>query len=559
MTDTLAAQAVLRAEPDAYDMAKAQLMGRQAAGYGFLRAAVQAREGRPIHGFTPSRTSADRFADIVRGIDPTATADWVHSDHLHRFAELGMLYIADATVAKHARLRLRVGPAAFSICGVTHTTASIDSMDQITGALREAVMPWDALICTSSAVVETVRRVQEAEAEHLRWRFGEHVRPQGPQLPLIPLGVHCDDFAFAQPARTAARAALGLADDEVAGLFVGRLAFHAKAHPMPILRGFQLAAEQTGQRMAVIFCGWFAHGGVEAAYRTGAEQFAPDVRVIFVDGRNATSRDQAWAAADLFASPSDSIQETFGLTPIEAMAAGLPVVASDWDGYKDTVRDGVDGFRVRTWAPGAGMGQALARAYETGAANYDQYCWLAGASTAVDISGYARAIATLAANPDLRRRMGEVGRRRTRELFDWPVVYRQYQELWADLNARRAAAVADPATAQWLKAAPKASAARLDPFYAFGHYPTAVIGSTTRLAATPGATTGDVRALLAHPLFGSLAPPLDLYERLFIRVADGDITVGDAARHLSVGLPTLARCAATLVKAGVVGIAETSA
>ncbi len=30
----------------------------------------------------------------------------------------------------------------------------------------------------------------------------------------------------------------------------------------------------------------------------------------------------------------------------EAMAAGLPVVVSDWDGYKDTVRDGVDGFRI---------------------------------------------------------------------------------------------------------------------------------------------------------------------------------------------------------------------
>ena len=28
------------------------------------------------------------------------------------------------------------------------------------------------------------------------------------------------------------------------------------------------------------------------------------------------------------------------------MAAGLPVVVSDWDGYRDTVRDGVDGFRI---------------------------------------------------------------------------------------------------------------------------------------------------------------------------------------------------------------------
>ena len=34
--------------------------------------------------------------------------------------------------------------------------------------------------------------------------------------------------------------------------------------------------------------------------------------------------------------------------PVEAMASGLPVIVSDWDGYKETVRDGVDGFRIPT-------------------------------------------------------------------------------------------------------------------------------------------------------------------------------------------------------------------
>ncbi len=41
-----------------------------------------------------------------------------------------------------------------------------------------------------------------------------------------------------------------------------------------------------------------------------------------------------WQAADIFTSLSDNIQETFGLTPIEAMAAGLPSVVTDWDGYQ---------------------------------------------------------------------------------------------------------------------------------------------------------------------------------------------------------------------------------
>ncbi len=43
----------------------------------------------------------------------------------------------------------------------------------------------------------------------------------------------------------------------------------------------------------------------------------------------------------------DNIQETFGLAPLEGMAAGLPLLVSDWDGMKDTVSPDV-GFRVKT-------------------------------------------------------------------------------------------------------------------------------------------------------------------------------------------------------------------
>ena len=47
----------------------------------------------------------------------------------------------------------------------------------------------------------------------------------------------------------------------------------------------------------------------------------------------------------------DNPQETFGLAVAEAMAAGVPLVVSDWNGYRDLVRDGIDGFRVPTsWA-----------------------------------------------------------------------------------------------------------------------------------------------------------------------------------------------------------------
>ena len=44
-------------------------------------------------------------------------------------------------------------------------------------------------------------------------------------------------------------------------------------------------------------------------------------------------------AANIFISLSDNIQETFGLTVIEAMAAELPCIVSDWNGYKDLIKN----------------------------------------------------------------------------------------------------------------------------------------------------------------------------------------------------------------------------
>ena len=59
---------------------------------------------------------------------------------------------------------------------------------------------------------------------------------------------------------------------------------------------------------------------------------------------------------------SDNMQETFGLTPIEAMAAGLPSVVSDWDGYRDTVQHREHGFRIPTLAPPPALAPAQAPA-----------------------------------------------------------------------------------------------------------------------------------------------------------------------------------------------------
>ncbi len=505
-----APDATILFEPDGYVPDQPRLMGRQAAGNGFLRAAVTGRSGNTLCAYTPHIKSARIFTHMVQAIDQRAETRWIPAHRLDRLEDIGTLYLPDPNVSAQARLRLRQGIAAYSICGITHTTASHAVMDTLADLIYAPVMPWDALICTSHAVLTTVRTVMQAEWEAMRWRFGPISRPLLPKLPIIPLGVHCADFDISPQERNTARKALGIADDTIAALFVGRLSFHAKAHPHAMYRNLQAAAEQTGKSVALIQCGWFLNEAVEQVFKSSAKTYAPDVTAIFTNGKDDKARRQSWAAADIFISLSDNIQETFGLTPVEAMAAGLPVIVSDWDGYRETVRDGEDGFRIATWMPSAGIGENLARAYECGAINYDAYCGIACRAVSVDHRQLAARLVDLIGNPALRQRLGRAGQKRAREVFDWSVIYRRYRGLWAELAEVRQAASRDPAYRGLFERPPAAAPNRLDPFALFGHYATASIEAKTSITHKDGASFAAYEALIQDPLFayaGDFLPP----------------------------------------------------
>lgn len=548
------ANAIIRFEPDGYDIRRPWLMGRQVAGHGFLRAAVLARGEGPVCCYTPLRASAAAFADLVREIDPAAEPRWISPGQVAASQGAGgPLYLADPTLPAFARLRLREGISGYSLCGVTHTTATPQALAGIADLLTEPVAPWDALVCTSTAVAETVRRVHEAHADYLRWRLGSSITLSTVQLPVIPLGVHCADFAFSDGEKAGAREALGIGSDDVVALFVGRLTFSGKAHPFPMYRGLQLAAERAGRRVVLVQCGWAATEGIGEAFTSGAAAFAPGLRTIMLDGREAELRRQAWAAGDLFISISDGVQETFGLTPLEAMAAGLPCVVSDWNGYKDTVRDGVDGFRIPTWAPEAGsVGAEIAALQERDAMNYDEYCWATSSATSVDMGQLVARLANLIEEPELRRRMGSAGRARAREVFDWAHVFRQYQALWSELDARRLAIRDNPEELARAQAAPRAAASRLDPFHAFGHYPTARITLATIVSLAPDATTDAYQARAGHILFsGSKARPANVLP-ILSRLSEGPCATADLTTIAGMGPSATATILGMLAKMDIV-------
>ena len=156
---------------------------------------------------------------------------------------------------------------------------------------------------------------------------------------------------------------------------------------------------------------------------------------------------------------------------LEAMAAGLPVVVSDWNGYKDTVRDGVDGFRIPTVMPQAGLGGDLAVRHGLEIDTYDMYCGHTCSLVAVNVQATAAAFEKLFNSPELRRQMGEAGRQRAQAIYDWKPIIGQYEALWAKQTELRLAAKAESDKSD-IKPLAHPWPARMDPFHAFASYPT---------------------------------------------------------------------------------------
>jgi glycosyltransferase involved in cell wall biosynthesis len=495
------ANAAFRFHPSAIKGEGGKLMGMHAANEGFVHAFARHAEVDRFYCVIDEKVHGDAFAQVVRSHRNDATVHAIDRRNTAGLAEPGCGFWMDPQIAALAWRRRAIDPRAFSICGLTHTISSDGVMRALGDLMLAPMEPWDALVCTSDAVRKAVETQFDALADYLRDRF-DAKRNAKPRLEVIPLGVDCDRLAPNPASRASWRTKLGIADDDVAALFVGRLSFHAKANPYPMYVALERAARSTGKRLHLIQAGWFANQVIEAAFRDGAHEHAPSVVAHFLDGRAEDVRRAIWSAGDLFVSLVDNVQETFGLAPVEAMAAGLPAVVSDWNGYKDTVRDGIDGFRVPTAMAPAGAGEALAARLLAGIDSYDRFIGAASQAIAVDIDAAAQALERLIADATLRKRLAAAARERAQGVFDWRQVVRRYQALWSELARERRAGTQAPtqrrsAVNPWL----------MDPFRMFQNYASAPIADGHRLSLAPDAGHR-LRAMLRSGLAAHCAETL---------------------------------------------------
>jgi glycosyltransferase involved in cell wall biosynthesis len=149
--------------------------------------------------------------------------------------------------------------------------------------------------------------------------------------------------------RARTRAALGLGDDHQVVLHVGRQEF-AKGQRHLLEAAARLVAERS--LLVVLMAGRPGHATAEL--RATWERLGLGDRVRFLGHRDDVP--DLYAAADVFAFPS--LWEGLGGSLIEAMALGLPIVASDIPAIREVVEDGRNALLAAP-ADSAALAQAL--------------------------------------------------------------------------------------------------------------------------------------------------------------------------------------------------------
>ena len=531
---------------DAYSTAN-KIMGRQSAGKAFMRGVARTWPKADLHGLGQGAATAKAMYAQLAGDGFDGQLKWLEVPNWAALGEVGALYYPSPAAKDFAFSRNAFNPGAFSVMGVTFTLSSNGAMDQVADLVLPPFKPWDAMICISQAALDFTTRLHDEMKAWWAAQTGA-TRFNTPQLPVIALGVDCPSFTPDAKLRETARAALQLQAHEVAFLFSGRLSFHAKANPAPMYQALEQAAQHAS--VVCIEAGVFPNDAIRTGFLAAQKALAPSVRFVWVDGQDQLRYRQAWQGADAFVSLSDNIQETFGLTPVEAMAAGLPVVVSDWNGYKDTVRVGVDGFRVPTILPPAGVGGDLAMRHALGLDTYDFYIGRASLATVIEPTALAQACIALASQPELRERMGAAGLARATRDFDWPVILQRYAQLAGELTKIRLAA-GPQAPEPWVQ--------RADPFARFGHFSSQTLAGNARVLAQPSAQArlSDLRSLaMANYAFeASLLPPETIIALLSLLEKNGSQTVNDLLVAAGVATPVGVRCLMWLWKFDLVQVA----
>ncbi|HEY3597039.1 MAG TPA: glycosyltransferase family 1 protein [Paraburkholderia sp.] len=216
------------------------------------------------------------------------------------------------------------------------------------------------------------------------------------RIEIVPCGFDVDELKRVD--RREARATLGWPRDEFIVLQLGRLVQRKGIDN--VIRGISTLQSVHGVSARLYIVGGNSELPNEIAtpeiarLRGIAEHEQVSGQITFIGRRGRTHLSLFYSAADVFV--TTPWYEPFGITPVEAMACGVPVIGADVGGIRYSVRDGETGWLVPPRDPGA----------------------------------LAARLAQLHANPALARQMGVDGLARAQAQFTWEGVARSLEDVY---------------------------------------------------------------------------------------------------------------------------------
>ena len=173
---------------------------------------------------------------------------------------------------------------------------------------------------------------------------------------VVPFGIELDRFTGRLPDRRSARKRLSLPEEDLLLGVIGRL---DPKKGQDVLVRAMAHLDSGGRAVSLILAGDETAGettGYKSHLRKLAASAGLDDRLVLLPHRERI--EDVYAALDIFVLTSHA--ETYGMVTIEAMASGLPIVATDSGGTPGIVQHEINGLLVPPEDPRS-LGEALTR------------------------------------------------------------------------------------------------------------------------------------------------------------------------------------------------------
>jgi glycosyltransferase involved in cell wall biosynthesis len=229
------------------------------------------------------------------------------------------------------------------------------------------------------------------------------VRSSPARVTVVPFGIDPRPFSAARQLRPTTRRQLGLAEDDIV------VVAHGRNEPEKNVHGAVAAFAQLWQRIPscrMWILGTVAGRGPGVPGPVPLPALTADpYRDLLVDSLGEAPDDvvccwgdvpppllpEVLAASDIGINLSVNPDENFGFSAVESMAAGLPMIGTDWGGLRDTIEHEHTGYLLDTTSTAHGV--------------------------AVDLWAAVDHLTALATDPALRSRLGQAGAERVARHF----------------------------------------------------------------------------------------------------------------------------------------------